>query len=50
LGTLLLVVFDRRAKVGVILHSAINEANPLIFKLFTIADLAGGGEGDLRPE
>lgn len=41
LRTLLLVVFDRRAEVGIILHSAIDKADPLVFKLLTIADLAG---------
>ena len=40
LGTLLLMILDRRAEIGVILHSTVDEADTLVFQFFTIADLA----------
>lgn len=41
LGTLLLVIFDRRTEVGVVLHGTIDKADAFIFELLTVANLPG---------
>jgi hypothetical protein len=41
LRAFLLVVFDRRAEVGVVLHSLVDELDALVLQLLTVANLTG---------
>lgn len=45
--TLLLVIFNRRAEIGVIFHGSIDESDAFIFEFLAIANLASVGTATL---